>query len=414
MLLATWGYFTLPLNAQQTKQLDSYEGQKVAVVDLVAKPDVDVEALRPLVLQKEGETFSTEKVQSAMAALQQTGNFSKVEVEVTPQASGLRVMFVLQPVYYLGMIYFPGALEAFSYPRLLQAVNYPPQEPYDESRVKAAEPALQRFLAENGYFAAQVQSESKLDEARLLADVFFHVTLNKRAKFGRVAVTGPPANEAARLEQALRSFRARLRGASLKEGKRYDPERLQRATTLIRNKLTQDNRLAKEIRLEPPNYDPEMNRADVTFRVTLGPTLSVRAAGARVWKRTLRKLVPIYEEAAFDRDLVEEGERNLVNHFQRKGFFDAKVKAEIREEPSQLSVVYQIQKGERHRVSSVSVTGNQQLDDDDLMEQVVVQPGGFLSRGKFSQDLLKRSVNNLAALYRNAGFSGRASATGCR
>ncbi len=405
VLLPTWSCFTLLLSAQQTKQLDSYEGQKVAVVDLVAKPNVDVEALRPLVLQKEGETFSTEKVQSAMAALQQTGNFSKVEVEVTPQASGLRVMFVLQPVYYLGMIYFPGALEAFSYPRLLQAVNYPPQEPYDESRVKAAEPALQRFLAENGYFAAQVQSESKLDEARLLADVFFHVTLNKRAKFGRVAVTGPPANEAARLEQALRSFRARLRGASLKEGKRYDPERLQRATTLIRNKLTQDNRLAKEIRLEQPNYDPEMNRADVTFRVTLGPTLSVRAAGARVWKRTLRKLVPIYEEAAFDRDLVEEGERNLVNHFQRKGFFDAKVKAEIREEPSQLSVVYQIQKGERHRVSSVSVTGNQQLDDDDLMEQVVVQPGGFLSRGKFSQDLQKRSVNNLAALYRNAGFT---------
>ena len=374
-------------------------------MELVAKPSVDVEALRPLVLQKEGETFSTEKVQSAVAALQQRGNFSKVEVEVTPEASGLRVMFVLQPVYYLGMIYFPGALEAFSYPRLLQAVNYPPQEPYDESRVKAAEPTLQRFFAENGYFTARVESESKLDEARLLADVFFHVTLNKRAKFGRVAVTGPPANEAARLERALGSFRARLRGASLKEGKRYDPERLQRATTLIRNKLTQDNRLAKEIRLEQPNYDPETNRADVAFRVTLGPQLSVRAAGARVWKRTLRKLVPIYEEAAFDRDLAEEGERNLVNHFQRKGFFDAKVKAEIREEPSQLSVVYQIQKGERHRVSSVSVTGNQQLDEDDLMEQVVVRPGGFLSRGKFSQDLLKRSVNNLAALYRNAGFT---------
>ena len=160
-------------------------------MDLVAKPNVDVDALRPLVLQKEGETFSTAKVQSAVTALQQRGNFSKVEVEVTPEASGLRVMFVMQPVYYLGMIYFPGALEAFSYPRLLQAVNYPPQEPYDESRVKAAERTLQRFFAENGYFTARVESESKLDEVRLLVDVFFHVTLNKRAKFGRVTVTGP-------------------------------------------------------------------------------------------------------------------------------------------------------------------------------------------------------------------------------
>ena len=404
VLFPICGCFTPTLNAQQSEQLVSYDGQKVAVVEWVAKPDVDVEALRPLVLQKEGEAFSTKKVQSTMAALQQTGKFSKIEVQVTPGASGLRVMFVLQPVYYLGMIYFPGALEAFSYPQLLQAVNYPPQDPYDESRIKAAEPTLQRFFAENGYFTAQVQSESRLDETRLLADVFFHVTLNKRAKFGRVAVTGPAANESARLEGALRSFRARLRGVLLKEGKRYDSERLQRAVTAIRNKLIQENRLAKEVRLEPPSYDPETNRADVTFRVTLGPALSVRAAGARVWKRTLRKLVPIYEEGAFDRDLVEEGERNLVSHFQGKGFFDVNVKTEIREKPSQLSVVYQILKGGRHRVTDVSVIGNQQLDEGDLMGQVVVQEGGFFSRGKFSQDLLKRSVNNLAAFYRNAGF----------
>ena len=404
VLPLTWGCLLAPLNAQQASRLDSYEGQKVAVVELVAKPSVDVDALRPLVLQKEGETFSTAKVQSAVAALQQRGNFSKVEVEVTPEASGLRVMFVLQPVYYLGMIDFPGALDAFSYPRLLQAVNYPPQEPYDESRVKAAERTLQRFFVENGYFTARVESESKLDEPRLLVDVFFHVALNKRAKFGRVTVTGPAANEAVHLVRALRSFRASLRGASLKEGKRYDPERLQRAIAVIRNKLTQDNRLAKEVRLEQPNYDPDTNRAEVTFRVTLGPTLSVRVAGARVWKGTLRKLVPIYEEGTFDRDLVEEGERNLASHFQRKGFFDAKVKAEIREEPSQVSVVYRIQKGGRHRVTNISVAGNRRLDEDDLMEQIVVQEGGFLSRGKFSQDLLKRSVNNLAALYRNAGF----------
>ena len=86
--------------------------------------------------------------------------------------------------------------------------------------------------------------------------------------------------------------------------------------------------------------------------MTLGPAVSVGVAGARVWKRTQRKRIPIYEENAFDRDLVEEGERNLTAHFQSKGYFNAKVNADIREEPSQLSVVYHIQKGERHRVTS--------------------------------------------------------------
>jgi hypothetical protein len=67
---------------------------------------------------------------------------------------GLRVTFVMQPAYYIGMIYFPGALKAFSYPRLLQVVNYPPQEPYEESRLKAAEAVLRGFFTNNGYFVA--------------------------------------------------------------------------------------------------------------------------------------------------------------------------------------------------------------------------------------------------------------------
>ena len=136
-----------------------------------------------------------------------TGQFSKVEIEVTPETGGLRVAFVMQPAFYIGMIYFPGAAKVFSYPRLLQVVNYPAQEPYEESRVKAAEPALLQFFADNGYFVARLQSETKLDTAHQLADLVFHVTLNKRAKFGRLKVAGPPPQEAARLERALHSLR---------------------------------------------------------------------------------------------------------------------------------------------------------------------------------------------------------------
>ena len=193
VLLPTFRCLTPVLNAQQSNEQISYEGQKVAVVKLVARPGVDVEALRPLALQKEGEAYSADKVQSTVAALQQTGQFSKIDVEVTPEATGLRVMFVMQPVYYVGMINFPGALETFSYPRLLQVINYPNQEPYDESRVKAAEPVLRSYFANNGYFTAQLESETKLDDVRQLADVVFHVTLNKRAKFGRVGGNWPPA-----------------------------------------------------------------------------------------------------------------------------------------------------------------------------------------------------------------------------
>src|SRR5712692_1198373 len=130
LILSVFGRFTLRLCAQQPQQPISYEGERVAFVDLVARPGVDVESLRPLILQKAGEPYSNEEIQSSVAALGRTGQFSKVEVEVTPEAAGLRVVFVMQPAFYIGMIYFPGALKVFTYPRLLQVVNYPAEEPY--------------------------------------------------------------------------------------------------------------------------------------------------------------------------------------------------------------------------------------------------------------------------------------------
>lgn len=46
----------------------SYEGQKVAAVDLVANPRISVESLRPLVQQKTGEPYSDSKVENTISA----------------------------------------------------------------------------------------------------------------------------------------------------------------------------------------------------------------------------------------------------------------------------------------------------------------------------------------------------------
>ena len=236
-------------------------------------------------------------------------------------------------------------------------------------------------------------------------DVVFHVTLNKRARFGRVEVIGLPRKEAAPLEHGLSSSRPRLKGASLKSGKPYDAKRLEAATRFVRDYLGRDDRLASRVRLRQPQYDPETNRADVTFEVALGPTVVVRVVGARLSKRTLRKLIPIYEENAFDQDLVAEGQRNLVSYYQSKGYFDVKVNPQMEDEPSDVSVVYRIDRESKHRVTSVKTAGDRKSDESDLKDQVVVEEGRFFSRGKFSQDLVNRSVDNLTAFYRDAGFA---------
>ena len=119
-----------------------YEGQTVTAVDLIGNPHRDLESLRASVLQKVGQPYSEADVQGSISALQREGGFEKVVVSAIPDISGLRLNFILEPAYYLGMIDFHGITKVFSYSRLLQVANLPEEDPYDKARVPVAEASL--------------------------------------------------------------------------------------------------------------------------------------------------------------------------------------------------------------------------------------------------------------------------------
>jgi outer membrane protein assembly factor BamA len=382
-----------------------YEGLTVATVDLVAQPSVNVESFRPLVAQKASSLYSAEAVEKSVAALQATGKFPKVEVDVKPGAEGLRVTFLLEPIFYVGMIYFPGATGEFSYQRLFQVVNYSKQDPYEAGRAMQGENLLKRFFAQQGYFQAQVMLRTKADNPLKLMNLSYNVTLGKRAKFGNIQITGPQQNESKELGGALRSLRARLHGATVKEGKPYDPTRLQDATKFLQGFLGKQHHFANQVHLVAPVYDAESNKVAVHWEVTLGPSVLVQVTGAKLSLRTLHSLVPIYEENSFDQNLVEEGERNLVSYYQGKGYDDVKITPQTHNEPSQISLVYAVDLGERRRVTSVRISGNRHFSQDALAGQLTVQKAEFFSHGKFNNDLLNSSVKNLKAYYQNTGYA---------
>src|ERR1700758_3323209 len=345
-LACTVLFFVLSLPLRSQVPIASYEGQPVAAVDLVTDPSIDVQDLRHLVQQTPGQPYSNQKIQATVQALDQTGIFKKIDVEVKPEAAGLQVIFVMEPAYYYGITKFPGVEKAFTYTRLLQVVNLPDQNPYMQKQVNEAQSALLNFFHNAGYFQARVNSSADLDKLHGLANVTFHVQLGKRAKIGEVDVQGPPPEESRRLLAATHSLRATVTGASLKTGKLYTPKRINAGTHLLQQYLIKHNPLAGQIQVSPPRYHPETNRADVTITVNEGPTVAVKIAGARLsWipflsERNKRKVIPLYQEGTFDTDLVEEGKRNLINYFQGKGYADVKENTELQRQPAKISLVY--------------------------------------------------------------------------
>lgn len=406
LAVALLRFLFLSLHAQQLKPPTiSYEGQKVASVQLAGRPDVNVKQLMQVVTQTQGAPYLQQKIDESIAALKKAGNFTDVQLDIRPQSNGLEVQFVLQPAMYFGVFDFGNATRVFSYNRLLQLAEYPNQQPYSAGRVDEAESNLLTYFHQTGFFQATIEPKLQIDQEHGIVNVLFDINLKRRAKFGQIILTGAPEVETADLQRSLRSIRARLRGVSLRTGKTYTFPKLEKASNYLQAELGKRRYLAGHVQLISALYNPQTNRADVTFQVSLGPQIGIKVQGASVGGRTMKKLIPVYQENTVDADLVEEGSRNLVSYFQSKGFFEAKVHSHIDQHSSGASIVYQVDKGPRGKVESIEIHGNRKFDDDDLASHLAVARKRFLSRGKFSQQLLRKSVKNLEGVYQNAGYS---------
>jgi outer membrane protein insertion porin family len=408
--------FASQLSVAQSKASNpepSYEGQQVGSIDLTANPHVYLEPYRSLIEQKAGEPFSSQKVRASIDALNQTSAFSKVELKVQPDPSGLSLTFVLEPSYYVGTLNFPGATGAFTYARLLQVVNLSDQSVFQKEQIPQVESALVKFFQDNGYFLAKVNTEVRLNDEHQLANIIFNVQLGKHARLGKVEVRGSTPDENRRLEGTMRSLRARFTGALLKRGKPYNPTHIKSAVALLKNQLGKQGHPASKVVVNDPIYHADTNKADISINVDTGPEVQIRVAGAKLsWlpfqsRRQRKKLIPIYEEASIDADLIEEGRRNIFNYFQQKGYFDAKVNVNSENQNGKTILTFQIDKGRKHSVTDISFAGNHHLDSSDLLGQIAISKKSkipLLSHGKFSEKLLRTSVIGIENFYKDNGF----------
>lgn len=414
LFMLWWCFGATVLFAQLAPQppQKAYEGQNVSWISLVANPHRDLAPLFQVVTQKAGSPYSQQKIDESAAALKNAGHFAGVRVQVVPDINGLRVSFLLEPAYYLGVVEFPGAEKRFSYTRLLQTADLSDEDPYDPTRIPIAVDTLRKFMQNNGYFQAKVKAEPHIDDAHQLVDVSFVIDMGKQAKIASVTIEGPDKAETARLLHSIHSLWARLSRGLLKPGKSYTPQRITNATSLMKKTLNKQRRLASSIKENPPQFDASTNRVAISFKVDVGPVVTIRTEGAKLSlipflaSREEKKLIPIFSEGSVDQDLVDEGQRNLVDYFQKKGFYDAKVATEFTVHADQILITYKIDRGRKHKVDRIYFQGNYALSSKELMDQVTVKKSHIWSHGSLSEKLLKQSAQNIEALYRDHGYEG--------
>jgi outer membrane protein insertion porin family len=351
-----------------------------------------------------GKPLDPRRVAESLRALYRTGDYADLRAESTAVAGGVRLDFMARENLFVNQVLIQGLTAPPSDPSAAAAMQLSLGQTYRRGFVDEALLRLREVLREEGLYTAEVAVETKTHTDTHQMDILVHVKPGPRARVGVIGLKNGTEYGDAELLSAFK----------LKSGHEITTARIQRGTDRIRKFLVKRGHLSARAVVRRGEYDPAKNSVAFELEITEGPRVQVTVTGAKFSGGDLKKLIPIYQEGAVDTDLLEEGKRNLRERMEREGYFDASIDYntnthEVKAHKSgrqgtEQVITYRIERGERHKLLGIEITGNHYFDTELLRSRLQVLPGAFAARGRFSRRLLESDAQSMRNLYLANGF----------
>ncbi len=358
--------------------------------------------------QKAGEPLDPEKVRADLVHLFSSGRYRDISLSAEPAANGITLIYAGVPRYYIGRVDIVGVTSERLASLLEFATKLDPGAPYTETDLPTAMDGVRESLAGNGYYQPTVNITTQMDHVGRQVNVNVEVQIGPQARIGTVAVTG---KDPGILMEDFRE-KAKLNCSRLVSliDKSCEPKVTRQtatnALTGVRNFYTKNHRLEGTISLQKQTYEAPKKQLDYSFNAEQGPIVHVVINGAKVSKGRKKLLVPVYEEGAVDSDLLNEGAFNIRDFEQQQGYFDVTDSVKLLGAGTQnVTVQYDVDPGDRHKVTSVTLTGNHYFDTETLEERLRVKRASlYVKNGVYSTQLRDADSSSIQALYHASGF----------
>ncbi|MFN8687003.1 MAG: POTRA domain-containing protein [Acidobacteriota bacterium] len=360
---------------------------------------VPEEELRQLLPLREGEPYSAFKLREALAVLYRTGRYTNLTALAETGPAGLDLTFQTEFQEFTGSVNVLGAPGSLSRGSLINVAKLPLGAPFEPGLLNQSIEDLESELRLEGFYESRIRFELLRDPPHQQVSIRFFIDAGPHARFGQPIFRGRPVLDPAQLIGAThwRRFFSPLGWKFISE------QRVQSGLRGIQQAYRKRDLLMAKVQLERLDYQPALKVAIPNLRIDAGSKVLVRTTGIRIPNKTLRRLVPVFEEQSVDKDLLMEGERKITSFLHSKGFFDAKVSHQL-QQGSQVD--FQIDKGPRVKVGALYWQGNRYFDTNTLLERVAVKPATLIRyrQGRYSDELLEGDRAALLELYRANGF----------
>jgi outer membrane protein assembly complex protein YaeT len=383
---------------------EQFEGKPVASVQFEPqKQPLTFDQLMAMTPLRVGQPLHMSDVRDAIQRLYQTGEYADIAVDATLSDAGVNLKFLTTPNYFIGHVDVAGVPEPPNEGQLVGATKLQLGTEYSSDEVKTAVDRLVDVVRRNGFYHAAIEPQSELQAPVQQAIVNFNIDAGKRAKFDGLTATG----QMERSIDAIMKSSGWKRWGGLLGWHSLTESRLQSGVDNIRSWYPKHDRLLAKVTLVRLDYHPTTNTVTPVLDIESGPLVAVRLKGANVSGGKLRSLLPIYEERSVDRDLLEEGTRDLAEYFQSKGYFDARVSYTTTTAPNGSEFIdYAVEPGSHHKLIKLGIEGNHYFDTATLRERMSTTPATLIRyrNGRYSRTDLERDLDSIRNLYRSNGF----------
>jgi outer membrane protein assembly complex protein YaeT len=386
-----------------------FEGKQIVRIDfdppLTSQP-LTAEGIARRMAVHIGSPLKAADVRSTIQNLYGSGRYSDISVDAEPAAGGVALRISTAFNYFISGVNVEGESEPPNKAQIVATTKLELGALFDEDQLDQAEKNVEALLRANGFYSANVEVHVDRTPPTQEANIYFFIETGERARFAGVDFLGELTQPKENLIRATR-WQRRFLFIRLPGWRELTQTRLQNGISNVQEALQKGDRLLARATLDQLQFHPDTNRVTPVLRIDPGPILQVKITGAKLSQSDLRKFIPIYQERTVDRSLLIEGQRNLLDYFQSQGYFDAMVDfTQSTPTPQHSLIQYSVERGPRHKLVHIDITGNRYFDTETLRERLSITPASFprYRWGRFSQKMLDRDRADIENLYRASGF----------
>ncbi|MEX2264276.1 MAG: BamA/TamA family outer membrane protein [Bryobacteraceae bacterium] len=378
-----------------------YEGKRIGVILFVPEEQpLSPQDLHQILPLKANTPLEMEAVQAAVERLYATGRYTNIQVDAEIRNDEVVVRFLTENSWFIGRVSVAGEVgEPPNLGQLANATRLSLGEPFRKEDLSGAIDGVKNLLQSNGYHESHIEPRFHHDPRTQQVSIEFVVETPKRAKFSHPVIVGEPQMPEDKVVDATK-------WKGWFGWKPATQNRLQRGLENVRTRYVKDDRLMASVSLMEMHFEEDERRVQPTLYIDGGPKIEVRIIGAKISQGRVRRLIPIYEERAVDRDLLVEGARNLRDYLQSEGYFQVEVEfKQQRVQNDKAFVDYLINLGRRHKLVNLEIEGNRYFDTETIRERMFITPSSLqFRRGRYSESFLRRDEEAVGNLYRSNGF----------